>query len=838
MKEFDLNIGKILEDWEIYHAIREIIANALDEQLLTNTAKIAIVKTDNVWCIRDFGRGLNYHHLTQNENPEKTDNDKVIGRFGVGLKDALATLFRHNIKVEIQSKYGVITLKESTKNTFDDIVTLHAQIAPPTDDQMLGTAFYICNCPDYEIDKAKHMFLHFSTERIIETTSYGQVIAKVTDIANIYINGVKVAEEPNFAFSYNITALSKQIKKALNRERTNVGRTAYADRIKSILLEATDKEVVRTLSNNLESMSNGAQCDEIKWVDVAAHVVQTLNVSDDTVFVTPNEIASSSGRTNEILQNSGKRIVFVPESVKKKAEQESDGEISTISTVVQDYYESYSYSFVNVENLTELEKANWNKIPTLLEKLGLSLWFKKCFISEKLKDTDDNTVGVWDSFEQKIIILRSQLWDTTNLFGTVLHEIIHASTGATDVSRFFETKLSEMIGRVSSIYISEIENNNQSNNVQYDMVIENAKDEYPTEDISLDYFDFSAEENTGLSETKESPFGKTRYCKEHCEFYSKCMGNCETCVKDTFKKAFETLMPREEKIICLSFGIERKQHSLEEIAKEIFPILYDSDRTYYMQRVRQLQSKALRKLRHPRCAKTLHKGSMGVVLFASPEETSYSKLWSAIFGESNRAALYEEFTVLAANEKAREEAKKLLEKEKAEWQEKKQESQARITISTTVTNCYFGNKFEGGTLEAEITVEKLIQLDGVSLFKECGYNKTTFEEIVLVLGSHDLYFCDCNENYRSNLSSYMQKIYNDCADKVSLKTLEMTIEELDFSVRTYNCLKRAGIYTVRDLTERTYEQMVKVRNLGEKSLEEEVIQKLASLGLSLKADEE
>ena len=84
----------------------------------------------------------------------------------------------------------------------------------------------------------------------------------------------------------------------------------------------------------------------------------------------------------------------------------------------------------------------------------------------------------------------------------------------------------------------------------------------------------------------------------------------------------------------------------------------------------------------------------------------------------------------------------------------------------------------------------------------------------------------------------MQKIYNDCADKVSLKTLEMTIEELDFSVRTYNCLKRAGIYTVRDLTERTYEQMVKVRNLGEKSLEEEVIQKLASLGLSLKADEE
>ena len=372
MKEFDLNIGKILEDWEIYHAIREIIANALDEQILTNTAEIEIVKMGNVWCIRDFGRGLNYHHLTQNENPEKTDNDKVIGRFGVGLKDALATLFRHNIRVEIQSKYGVITLKESTKNTFDDIVTLHAQIAPPADSQMLGTAVYMYDCPDYGIDKAKRMFLRFSNEKFIETTSYGQIIAKVSDTANIYINGVKVAEEPNFAFSYNITALSKQIKKALNRERTNVGRTAYADRIKSILLEATNKDVVRTLSDNLESMSDGGQCDEIKWVDVAAHVVKELNDSDDTVFVTPDELANSSGSTSEILQNSGKRIVFVPESVKKKAEQESDGEISTIQTVVQDYNESFSYFFIDVENLTELEKKNWEKIPKLLEKLGLS----------------------------------------------------------------------------------------------------------------------------------------------------------------------------------------------------------------------------------------------------------------------------------------------------------------------------------------------------------------------------------------------------------------------------------------------------------------------------------
>ncbi len=69
------------------------------------------------------------------------------------------------------------------------------------------------------------------------------------------------------------------------------------------------------------------------------------------------------------------------------------------------------------------------------------------------------------------------------------------------------------------------------------------------------------------------------------------------------------------------------------------------------------------------------------------------------------------------------------------------------------------------------------------------------------------------------------------------KVLEMTIEELDLSVRSFNCLKRAGIDTVEDLINKTEEDMIKVRNLGRKSLEE-VIQKLHSLGLDLKKVEE
>ena len=69
------------------------------------------------------------------------------------------------------------------------------------------------------------------------------------------------------------------------------------------------------------------------------------------------------------------------------------------------------------------------------------------------------------------------------------------------------------------------------------------------------------------------------------------------------------------------------------------------------------------------------------------------------------------------------------------------------------------------------------------------------------------------------------------------KVLEMTIEELDLSVRSFNCLKRAGINTVEDLIGKSEDDMMKVRNLGKKSLDE-VVAKLASLGYDLRRDED
>ncbi|MDE4543403.1 DNA-directed RNA polymerase subunit alpha [Thermoanaerobacterium sp. R66] len=94
-----------------------------------------------------------------------------------------------------------------------------------------------------------------------------------------------------------------------------------------------------------------------------------------------------------------------------------------------------------------------------------------------------------------------------------------------------------------------------------------------------------------------------------------------------------------------------------------------------------------------------------------------------------------------------------------------------------------------------------------------------------------------------NLFTSFADNYNDMevlvekSEKKTDKPLDMTIEELDLSVRSYNCLKRAGINTVQDLVQKTEEEMMKVRNLGKKSLVE-VEQKLKALGLSLQKSEE
>ena len=136
-------------------------------------------------------------------------------------------------------------------------------------------------------------------------------------------------------------------------------------------------------------------------------------------------------------------------------------------------------------------------------------------------------------------------------------------------------------------------------------------------------------------------------------------------------------------------------------------------------------------------------------------------------------------------------------------------------------------------------------IDDIRVGQEIGFDKLTLEvwtngtitatEAVSLgakfLNEHLALFGDLSGE------AYETEIMVDKGDDAKEKVLEMTIEELDLSVRSFNCLKRAGINTVEDLTNKTEDDMMKVRNLGKKSLDE-VINKLHSFGLDLRSEDE
>lgn len=455
-KQFDLNIDKILENWECRHAIREIIANALDEQKLTGTRDIEIIKESDYWIIRDYGRGLRYEHLVQKENSEKLNTPGLIGKFGIGLKDALATFDRHGVEVSIFSKYSDITICRLNKKGFDNLVTLHAKIMEPTR-KIEGTEFRLSNISDSDMSEAKKMFLKFSKEPIIGNARFGEVLERNSNGGNIYINGVLVANEPNFLFGYNITNLDSQLKKSINRERSNVGRSAYAPLVRKILLNCESEDVCKKLSDDLSQFSQGENHDELKWIDVQEHAVRITAKSKPVVFVTTNDIKEHTDLVNE-AGNNNRNVVVIPENLSKKIEitnnSETTDKITTFKEFTKQRSENYEYLFSDEITFSEEEKYNYNLIDSIFELIGgKPAIIKEIKISETMqKDivTFSPCQGLWDPKTNRIIIYREILKDKKKFLGTLLHEIAHAKSGCSDASRGFEQELTNMLGIVSA----------------------------------------------------------------------------------------------------------------------------------------------------------------------------------------------------------------------------------------------------------------------------------------------------------------------------------------------------------------------------------------------------
>lgn len=458
---FDLNIGEILEAWLPRHAVREVIANALDEQALTRTADIMISERDRGWVVLDYGRGFRYEHLRQDENAEKRANaPAVMGKFGFGLKDALATLHRRGIKVEIRSAHCDIVVVERAKHGFAEVPTLHAAIHVPSDPHRVGTEVFLAGLDGAEMSLAKSFFLRFSGEDVLGSTPYGDILRRREgEPGRVYVKGLCVAVEERFAFSYNVTSLTTAMEKALNRERSNVGRTAYADRVKSMLLACNAPAVAEILAAEISNRDKGTAHDEVEWMDVAVHACKILNQTKKVVFASSTELERSRDMVDH-ARSDGNDIVTLPENVRNKLHGLRDNAgapVRGLDVYGKEWAKSFSYEFVEESHLTDAERALFMRRDEIVMLAGgRPPAVRKILISRTMRPEEDGRTGVvgfWEKENGRIIIQRAQLGSAKAFAGTLLHEITHARTGYPDVSRDFESALTELVGHFASAAI-------------------------------------------------------------------------------------------------------------------------------------------------------------------------------------------------------------------------------------------------------------------------------------------------------------------------------------------------------------------------------------------------
>lgn len=190
----------------------------------------------------------------------------------------------------------------------------------------------------------------------------------------------------------------------------------------------------------------GTNKDEVSWTDISTYATKTLNTQGNVVFLTPYERAQLTNDEVEILQDSGKRVVLVTDSIKNKL----NTEITTFDNVMQEYRESFTYNYIDYSKLTAKEKETYDTSHMVLtflksKKLRSNIPIK---VSETIQLTSygERADGLWNG--ENIIIRRDVLSNKLRFLGVLAHEYAHAISGSTDNTRQFESCLTDIIGHL------------------------------------------------------------------------------------------------------------------------------------------------------------------------------------------------------------------------------------------------------------------------------------------------------------------------------------------------------------------------------------------------------
>ena len=321
----DLNIGtQCLDNWENNNAIRELIANALDEHIINKIVKpISINHSRNKCEIIDYGSGITKSSFVIQSNSNKINNEKLIGQFGFGMKDAIGVLCKNDIDVKIYTKDYIFTPSYTQRANTSDI-TLHISFESNDDyddDDEYGTKIVLNNIKRADIEKAKDYFIDFTTIKFDKL--YSDIMMKFSDNSQyIFVNKFRICKtKKNTYFSYNIKK-TKDVMKLFNRDRGDKDYGAFRKNINSYLKDIDiydDRNSTEKIRKELKKIFEDDNLREFNQIDIIRNILTQFNESDEYIFIDvkdkefikKNKIASK-------IKESKRKIMFIGTGILKK----------------------------------------------------------------------------------------------------------------------------------------------------------------------------------------------------------------------------------------------------------------------------------------------------------------------------------------------------------------------------------------------------------------------------------------------------------------------------------------------------------------------------------------
>lgn len=443
-KFFDLNIKRILTTWQVPHACRELVANALDEHVLCGLdPKTVVISLHNDrLMIKDQGRGITKFHFVQNESTEKVENFKdsqIIGHFGIGMKDAVAVLARKERTLEIKCRHGRYTFEYKNKYGHDDITTLHVIIHRDVPSDFVGTEITVHSITEEELNKTKDLFLMFSKKRVLFQCEYGQVLTNEGETSSIYVKGLRIDENQQFQFSYNIHEPNKGLRDKMSRDKNSISMGVYSAIVKKILTSTTKRD---PLYREIEKFILGKHTKDLKtdigYKDVTVHFTKNMEAK---IIVTQEQWKARPHVYDEIKD----KAQVVSKEQYEIISRSADRRCRTIDEIISigtEYDDEINYDDMSADEKVTFDQGN-EVIRSHPDIFG-SLSIPKIVQNLKLRGSRVN--GVCDN--GKIYINYDQLkTGEYAYFGTLAHEHAHKKSGALDCTSAFEHCLTQMLGK-------------------------------------------------------------------------------------------------------------------------------------------------------------------------------------------------------------------------------------------------------------------------------------------------------------------------------------------------------------------------------------------------------